>query len=72
MTDVLQLAHSRNPSVQISVKTQGIFEKKKSLVVAAARDLSAGEVLSVDMAPGKLDSRVRTSKSFVRVDSDAP
>lgn len=55
----MQLAHSRNPSVTVSVKTQGLFDKKQSLVVTAARDLAAGEILSVDMAPGKLESQVR-------------
>lgn len=59
--DVVQLSHSRKESVKIVIKEEGIFEKKKNLFVAAARDLSVGEVLSVDMAPGKLESQVRTA-----------
>ena len=56
----MQLSHRRNHSVKIVIK-QGLFNKKKSLMVAAARDLSAGDVLSVDMAPGKLESQVRAA-----------
>jgi hypothetical protein len=57
LNGAMQLCHSRNPSVKISVKTEGFLEKRKSIVVVAARDLSAGDVLSVDMAPGKLESQ---------------
>lgn len=60
MCAVVQLSHRRNQSVKIVIK-QGLFNKKKSLMVAAARDLSAGDVLSVDMAPGKLESQVRAA-----------
>ena len=52
--------------MKIVVKQEGLFEKKKSVVVVAMHDLSAGEVLSVDMAPGKLESQVRTAEYRVR------
>jgi hypothetical protein len=55
---VTQLQHSRNPTVSVSIKEEGMFQKKKSLVIAAAGDCNAGDVLSLDLAPGKLESKV--------------
>lgn len=55
----LQIVHSRRPTASVRVKEEGMFKKKQMLHVSSSSAVAAGSVLSLDFAPGKLESQVR-------------
>lgn len=55
----MQVVHSRRPTTSVRVKEEGMFKKKQMLQVSSSGAVEAGSVLSLDFAPGKLESQVR-------------
>jgi SET domain len=56
---VVQIQHSRAPNVQLQMSGGSVFKRIKTLQVVATSKVAAGEQLSLDYAPGKLESQVR-------------
>lgn len=56
--ELVQIVHSRSPTVVVRVREEGLFKKKEVLQISAAGEVTAGAPLSLDFGPGKLESQV--------------
>eukprot|EP00892_Ulva_mutabilis_P002294 jgi/Ulvmu1/12065/UM083_0078.1 len=67
-----RVVHSRRPTASMRVKEEGLFNKTQLLRVEATSEAAAGAQLSLDFAPGKLESQVALDYGMYDVHAPQP
>jgi len=52
--------HSRQENAEWRLRSAGFLSKARVLEVVATRDIAAGEAISLDYAPDKVESQVKS------------